>query len=475
MVHGLQLVFIPIITLSIFYCLFTFKYFWLESKSIGLRIGLTLIIDRVLANLLFLMKICLCYDLYLENPWFDGALGYRSNMSPQWVSCFMTANTLMSFFVTHSFKLGFLFAIFALLFESWIGLFIWTRYHRWQESYDKHILCGKNPPLSKEEKQFLADLGFQISNQIIGFGNYGTVYKCKGKDLAMKEIDIKNWTKQRQNYESNEAQDIRNKFLMGSRKMKRFNNVNIVKIESIESRRSRAGVLSKIYLFTKLANMNLDHYLIHESPHGVEEYCAQFWLRQLIDAVRYLHEVFDFREPLPHSNIKPENVLLFRRSQEDIQKNGIQFNAKLSDCGLNLFLPKIGKITTRKNPIYFISPPNAVKGKKSLRIYKHNLSETQQNYISDDIYSLGLVLLFMIKGNIIKICRPPKDTQKIQNCIARIDGIYAEFNVEDVKQLPGYMSDNLYDLLKKMLNRIQLLRININGVCNHKWFKTNVN
>jgi hypothetical protein len=81
----------------------------------------------------------------------------------------------------------------------------------------------------------------------------------------------------------------------------------------------------------------------------------------------------------------------------------------------------------------------------------------------------------MIKGNIIKICRPPKDTQKIQNSIARIDGIYAEFNVEDVKQLPGYMSDNLYDLLKKMLNRIQLLRININGVSNHKWFKTNVN
>jgi hypothetical protein len=81
----------------------------------------------------------------------------------------------------------------------------------------------------------------------------------------------------------------------------------------------------------------------------------------------------------------------------------------------------------------------------------------------------------MIKGNIIQICRPPKDTQKIQNCIARIDGIYAEFNVEDVKQLPGNMSDNLYDLIKKMLNRIQLLRININGVCNHKWFKTNVN
>jgi len=132
-------------------------------------------------------------------------------------------------------------------------------------------------------------------------------------------------------------------------------------------------------------------------------------------------------------------------------------------------MPTIGKVTTRKNPIYFITPPKAVNGKKNLRICQNYRYRDKQTHICGDIYCLGLVLVFMIKGNIRNICSPPKDTQRIQKYVSEVDGIYAEFSAEAVKQLPGLMSQDLYDLLKKMLNRVQEFRIRINGVLAHQW------
>ena len=243
--------------------------------------------------------------------------------------------------------------------------------------------------------------------------------------------------------------------------------MNIAIYEKIEQKVSLEGSLLQIYLVSRFANYNLDNYLTHKEPNGVSEECARYWFRQLSTAVHYLHHVFNNDKPLPHSNIKPENILLFKR--DDRRGNG--FDVKLSDCGLNVFLPSIGRVTTKTNPIYYISPPNQVIGKKQTRFVKNCFAQSLLQQMSGDVYNLGIIVVFMIKGNIERIVRKPPNSTKTMN-FKGADGIFVEFNVEHVRELSNGLSPKLYDLLKKMLHRVSVMRIDIMGVKEHDWLKS---
>jgi serine/threonine protein kinase len=131
---------------------------------------------------------------------------------------------------------------------------------------------------------------------------------------------------------------------------------------------------------------------------SVGENSARIWFRQLCDAVHYLHEV----KALPHYNIKPENVLLFRRSRSQNNDCCNNFDIKLSDCVFAPIFSKLGKVTTKKNPIYYITPPNTLYGKKNLRVQRNY---TELNFFSlkaINIYTFGVVSVLIVKGNIEK-------------------------------------------------------------------------
>ncbi len=335
MAHPLQYIFALLLILLTFWFLNIYKYFWSKPMSVSVKICITLIIDRTLALLLFLIKCSVCYEYYSRNPFRDGSVGSPSNKITLAISCLMTLNAIFTLFATDSNLFSPIFIICATITE--LG-FISYVCNRLLSSYreNKAILCGENIRLSPEETNWLNGLGFDISDQI-GFGNYGTVFKCMNgntnRRMAMKVIDFKKFANRRHSNTEDaihEAQGIRAKFREGIRKMSQLNNTNIVRLLRVEEKENANRILYRIFLFTRLATCSLDYYLISVSPHGVGEECARFWFRQLCDAVHYLHEVHSIGEPLPHSNIKPENVLFFRRSQPEVQKFEINsYNARL--------------------------------------------------------------------------------------------------------------------------------------------------
>jgi serine/threonine protein kinase len=91
--------------------------------------------------------------------------------------------------------------------------------------------------------------------------------------------------------------------------------------------------------------------------------------------------------------------------------------------------------------------------------------------MADDIYSLGVVLVLLIKGDLENLVDKPKDTQRILEYHSRVDGIYVELSAQVVKKLSGEISPQLYHLFRRTLNRIRNYRIDINGVRSHPWLR----
>jgi serine/threonine protein kinase len=124
---------------------------------------------------------------------------------------------------------------------------------------------------------------------------------------------------------------------------------------------------------------------------------------------------------LPHYNIKPENVLLFRRSLSQNNDCCNNFDIKLFDCVFAGVFSKLGKFTTEKNPIYYITPPNTLNGKKNLRIQRNYTELNFYSLKAIDIYTLGVVLVLIVKGNIEKKIvriseRNRKNRRKFSGC-----------------------------------------------------------
>ncbi len=161
-------------------------------------------------------------------------------------------------------------------------------------------------------------------------------------------------------------------------------------------------------------------------------------------------------------------ILIFVLFQNETEP---EFDVKLSDCGIASLLLKSGKVTTKKSPIYFITAPENTWGRNNLKVLKSNDSANTSASMADDIYSLGVVLVLLIKGDLQNLVDKPKDTQRILEYHSRVDGIYVEFSAQVVKQLSGEISPQLYHLFKRTLNRIRNYRIDINGVRSHPWLR----
>lgn len=346
----------------------------------------------------------------------------------------------------------------------------------------------------------LEGFGYKPTEEIIGIGTIGTVYRCghktdKEKQFALKVIDIIEWNINRNSKAGiNDPMitTIRTQFLEIRPKLLVLDHKNICKLTKIHC---EGGAFRRIYLITPLAEMNLDFFLTNHKPLGVPEFWAQQWFRQLVDGIDYLHKTLEDR-PFTHSNVKPENILLFRKSQSNpsnsskfsfvskvfsrnqnnIRENDIQmideFELKLTDCGFESFLPSNGNVITKRDPPFIVSPPNRVRGKGDSRIFTENQIPDEKMF--DDIYHLGIVLILLVKGSINRLIKSPKDTERVSNYVTGIDGFYVRFdNIFEIAELPGLMSLELMHLLKHMLKYEPFFRYDIQKVKTHPWLTKN--
>ena len=479
----------------------------------GQKFFYCVITDRVIGLLLFFLKASLSFDPRINDSFKKGAFEPQTNEVLLYVMLSVLPAVWIVFFFFRTlfvFQLFLITGIVVLLLWFFFYIMLRKELREDRQIFIKRVLCGLNEPLNQIETNSLMNMGFFVTNEMIGFGTYGTTYKCgsvKKPDnhLALKVIDITEWQKNRMpttragEYHL-EIEKIRTNFLRVVRKLRAFDDENIVKFVKIHN---EAGAFHRIYLITSLAEMNLDTFLTQYKPNGVSEQWARLWFKMLCKGLFYLHEVFD-AEPFPHSNIKPENILLYRKKVPDplteshrfhfgrtdrrahkndgkvstpenkVPKSSIdmrdEYILRLTDCGFDSFLPLGGKVVTKRNPPVMLSPPKRVIGKRYLRILTENTKEDEKKF--DDIYQMGVILLLLLKGDITRLLKKPIDTERIHNKVTGVDAIYVRFDkTEIIKKLVGDKSPELILLLRKMMDWEPLLRYDIRQVIDSEWMK----
>jgi len=168
---------------------------------------------------------------------------------------------------------------------------------------------------------------------------------------------------------------------------------------------------------------------------GMPEHQAQYYFRQLMSAVNYLHH-----RGVAHRDIKPENLLL---TDTDV--------LKLSDFGMATVFRHQGKerlLERRCGTTAYCAPEMLMK--------------PRYNAEPSDIWSCGVVLVAMVTGEL------PWN----QATVDMSD--YSKWKEGDIEQSPHWqrLQDNLLlSLVKKILTHSPSKRYNLLQIKNHLWVK----
>lgn len=158
----------------------------------------------------------------------------------------------------------------------------------------------------------------------------------------------------------------------------------------------------------------------------LQEQDACKFFQQIISGVEYIHKV-----RICHRDLKPENLLLDDKN-----------NIKIVDFGLsNTYKEGETLKTACGSPCY--AAPEMIAGKR-------------YQGLNSDIWSCGIILYAMSCGYL-----PFEDpnTNKLYKKILNCDYL-----------IPGFISSNCKDLIRKVLNTDPNARYNIKDIRMHEWF-----
>ena len=206
--------------------------------------------------------------------------------------------------------------------------------------------------------------------------------------------------------------------------LKRIRHINIIQIyEIIETE-------SNIYIIMEYCE-NGDLFSLIKSKRNLTEIEACKYFQQIINGVEHIHLSY-----ITHRDLKPENILLTDNNTRivitDFAMSIIsdEYNSDLSTiCG---------------TPVY--SPPEMLKGKKYNGLYS-------------DIWSCGVILYFMLVGNL-----PTKEKEEEE-------GNYIYDNIRTHNYyFPENLSSDVIDLLEHLLKVDPNERFNFDEIKAHPWF-----
>ena len=201
--------------------------------------------------------------------------------------------------------------------------------------------------------------------------------------------------------------------------LKKLSHINVIKIYKINEDKE------KYYIFMEYCeNGELFHYIVERQRLTEEE--SSFFFYQLINGLEYIHS-----ENIVHRDLKPENLLL-----------GKYNILKIIDFGLSNFCEVDNFLETPcGSPCY--ASPEMVSGKK----YNGHII---------DIWSTGIILFAMMCGYL-----PFEDQDN--------DILFKKILKCKIKY-PEYLSDNVVDLMKKILVREPEKRITLSEIKLHPFY-----
>ncbi|CDO93105.1 unnamed protein product [Kluyveromyces dobzhanskii CBS 2104] len=242
----------------------------------------------------------------------------------------------------------------------------------------RHYSVGKVIDETDNQSKFLKSLASSISNlsirwqkrNFIGSGSFGNVYSAVNLDtgdiLAVKEIKIQDAKSMKQIFPSLKEE---------MRVMEILNHPNIVQYYGVEVHRDKVNIFMEFCEGSSLACL-LEHGRIED------EMVTQVYTLQLLEGLACLHQ-----SGVVHRDIKPENILLDR--------NGV---IKYVDFGAAKLIAKNGS-----KKLSLDSTKASTGGKDMIGTPMYMAPETvtgqgHGKFGSDDIWSLGCVVLEMVTG-----------------------------------------------------------------------------
>lgn len=259
-------------------------------------------------------------------------------------------------------------------------------------------------------------IGKYLILKTLGEGSFGKVklaqHVISGKQVALKMINRKILSQS----------DMQGRIEREIEFLKLLRHPHIIKLYDV------IKTPDEIVMVIEVAEYVLFDYLVSKGRFSEDE--SRKFFHQIIAAMDYCH-----RHKIVHRDLKPENILLDH-----------QLNVKITDFGLsNAMIDGDFLKTSCGSPDY--AAPEVINGK----LYAGP---------EVDVWSLGIMLYGMICGQL------PFQDEYIPNLFKKISSGSFIF--------PDFISNEVKDLLSRMLIVNPVKRITITEIMEHEWFKQGV-
>ena len=278
----------------------------------------------------------------------------------------------------------------------------------------------------------------------LGKGFFGEVFlsSIKGKTeiFATKQINRK----------KTDACEVRKKLLENEVRILQLlhHHPNIIRLESVKTTKEN------YYLVMEYANGgNLDKCLKKYKEINKKyfsEEVIQYFMRQIIDALKYIHE-----KKIIHRDLKLDNIMI--NYNNDIDKknfNILKTDIKIIDFGASV---QGDKATTIVGTVRYM-PPDLLQKISNCTAIRLNKEEAYTQAV--DIWSIGTACYEMLMGQIIEYSNNPKEVLKKIN-----NGLYA---------IPSKISRELSSFLSSMFQPNPNKRLSAAQLANHPFLKRKV-
>ena len=277
----------------------------------------------------------------------------------------------------------------------------------------------------------------------IGQGSFGEVYLTTRKGYN-KLYATKKVSKQKI-----ELPSIKKHFIDEIEILKTLNHKNIIKLETIRQSQNNFYIICEYYNGGGLYDCLKQYKKRYGRP--FPENIVQHFMRQIIDALIYLHQ-----RKIIHRDLKLENLLINYESEEDKNNfNLLKAEVKIIDFG---FATKMNGANLRYS---ILGSPINMDPILLTKLNNQNISYLIGYDEKADIWSLGTVCYEMVTGEMLF------QVINITQLIQRVEvGIY---------HIPTFLSQEMASFLQGMLQYLGKDRLSALELSSHPFLTKNVN
>ena len=277
----------------------------------------------------------------------------------------------------------------------------------------------------------------------IGQGSFGEVY------LTTRNGYNKLYATKKVSKQKIELPSVKKHFIDEIEILKTLNHKNIIKLETIRQSQNNFYIICEYYNGGGLFDCLKQYKIRYGRP--FPENIVQHFMRQIVDALVYLHQ-----RKIIHRDLKLENLLINYESEEDKNNfNLLKAEVKIIDFG---FATKLNGANLRYS---ILGSPINMDPILLTKLNNQNISYLIGYDEKADIWSLGTVCYEMVTGEMLF------QVINISQLVQRVEiGIY---------HIPTNLSQEIASFLQGMLQYLGKDRLSAVELSSHPFLTKNVN